>query len=69
MKASTLPKFYWNLTKAKKALETGDTPFTPAISLVLAARAAMLLLQKEGREGFMAGWLRHHGYEEKLYGC
>ena len=27
------------------------------------------MLQKEGREGFMAGWLRHHGYEEKLYGC
>jgi hypothetical protein len=24
------------------------------------------ILQKEGREGFMAGWLRHHGYEEKI---
>ena len=29
------------------------------------------MLQKEGREGFLAGWLRHHGYEEKVqaYGC
>ena len=50
VKESKLPKFYWNLAKAKTVLEAGDTPFTPAISLVLAARAAMLLLQKEGRE-------------------
>jgi len=47
---SKLPKFYWNLTKAKSALEKGDTPFTPAISLVLAARAAMKLMAAEGRE-------------------
>ena len=53
-KESKLPKFYWNLTKARTVLETGDTPFTPAISLVLAARAAMLLLQKEGREHVFA---------------
>jgi len=54
VKASKLPKFYWNLAKAKTALEAGDTPFTPAISLVLAARAAMLLLQKEGRDQVFA---------------
>jgi aspartate aminotransferase-like enzyme len=54
VKESKLPKFYWNLTKARSVLETGDTPFTPAISLVLAARAAMLLLQKEGREEVFA---------------
>jgi aspartate aminotransferase-like enzyme len=54
VKESRLPKFYWNLTKARKSLEAGDTPFTPAISLVLAARAAMLLLQKEGRDQVFA---------------
>lgn len=54
VKASKLPRFYWNLAKAKTALEAGDTPFTPAISLVLAARAAMLLLAKEGREHVFA---------------
>jgi type IV secretion system protein VirB4 len=29
------------------------------------------ILQKEGREGFTAGWLRHHGYQEESdeYGC
>jgi aspartate aminotransferase-like enzyme len=54
VKASKTPKYYWNLAKARSALEKGDTPFTPAISLVLAARAAMLLLAKEGRDQVFA---------------
>lgn len=45
-----LPRFYFNLLKARLELEKGDTPFTPAISLVLAARAATALMAKEGRE-------------------
>ena len=54
VKASKLPKYYWNLAKAKTALGAGDTPFTPAISLVLAARVAMLLLAKEGKDRVFA---------------
>jgi serine---pyruvate transaminase len=45
-----LPRYYFNLVKARTELEKGDTPFTPAISLVLAARAAALLMEKEGRD-------------------
>lgn len=48
-KAAKLPRFYFNLLKARSALEKGDTPFTPAITLVLAAHAAMNLMAKEGR--------------------
>jgi len=44
-----LPRYYFNLLKARSELERGDTPFTPAISLVLAAYAAALLMAKEGR--------------------
>ncbi len=44
-----LPRYYFNLLKARSELERGDTPFTPAITLVLAARAAALLIAKEGR--------------------
>ena len=51
---SRLPKFYWNLGKARAALEKGDTPFTPAITLVLAAQAAMRLMAEEGREQVFA---------------
>jgi len=54
VKEAKLPRFYWNLAQARTSLEAGDTPFTPAITLVLAARAAMLLLQKEGREQVFA---------------
>jgi aspartate aminotransferase-like enzyme len=51
---SKLPKYYFNLEKARTSLEKGDTPFTPAISLVLAARAALLLMQREGRAAVFA---------------
>ena len=44
-----LPRYYFNLLKARSELERGDTPFTPAITLVLAARAAAILMSKEGR--------------------
>jgi aspartate aminotransferase-like enzyme len=49
-----LPRFYWNLLKARKELETPDTPFTPAITLVLAAHAAAKLMAAEGRENVFA---------------
>ncbi len=54
VKESKLPRFYFNLAKARSALEKGDTPFTPAISLVLAARAAMELMAKEGHANVVA---------------
>jgi aspartate aminotransferase-like enzyme len=49
-----LPRFYWNLVKARGALEKGDTPFTPAINLVLGSHAAMKLMDREGRLGVFA---------------
>jgi aspartate aminotransferase-like enzyme len=49
-----LPRFYFNLLKARTTLEKGDTPFTPGISLVLATHAAASLMMKEGRENVFA---------------
>jgi aspartate aminotransferase-like enzyme len=49
-----LPRFYWNLLKARKDLEQRDTPFTPAITLVLAAHAAAKLMAAEGRDNVFA---------------
>jgi len=43
-----LPRYYFNLTKARGSLEKGDTPFTPAITLVIAAHAAAGLMAREG---------------------
>lgn len=49
-----LPRFYFNLVKARGALEKGDTPFTPAINLVLGSHAAATLMAREGREAVFA---------------
>ncbi|MBI5206331.1 MAG: alanine--glyoxylate aminotransferase family protein, partial [Candidatus Firestonebacteria bacterium] len=53
---SKLPKFYWSLKKAKKSLEDGETPFTPAISLVIGLNKALQMIQEEGLENVI---IRH----------
>ncbi len=45
---STLPKYYFNLKKEKKAQSKNQTAYTPAISLVVALREALALIEKEG---------------------
>jgi len=53
---STMPRFYFDLGKALRSLETGDTPWTPAISLVLGADASLAMIRQEGIENV---WSRH----------
>jgi aspartate aminotransferase-like enzyme len=45
---STLPKYYWDLKKAKASLTKGQTPYTPAISLICALRESLRLIREEG---------------------
>ncbi len=56
MQSSTLPKFYFDLRMALKAYESDDTPWTPAISLITGADAALRMLRDEGIENI---WARH----------
>jgi len=51
-----LPRFYWDLRKARKAAALGETAFTPPVSLVLALKEALAMLREEGLE---AVHLRH----------
>ncbi len=51
---STTPRFYFDWEKLRKALEAGSTPFTPAVSLVVALDAALALLLEEGLENAFA---------------
>jgi len=46
-KTSTLPKYYWDFNKAKASLEKGQTPYTPAVSLICALREALRLIEDE----------------------
>ena len=53
---STLPKFYFDLRRAIEARATDDTPWTPAVSLVIGLDLA---LQSILGEGLGAVWARH----------
>ncbi|MEN3038694.1 MAG: alanine--glyoxylate aminotransferase family protein [Candidatus Kryptonium sp.] len=53
---SNLPKYYFSLKKARKALQNGDTPWTPAIALIVALDVALKMIKEEGLENI---WRRH----------
>ena len=43
-----MPRFYWDLAKAKASLEKGETPWTPAVSIVFGFGISLDMLLKEG---------------------
>ncbi len=45
---STSPKYYFDLRKSKKALEKNDTPFTPAIGIIIALNASLSRFKDQG---------------------
>lgn len=45
---SRSPKYYFDLKKAKKAWAETDTPFTPAVTLIISLRESLRLIQEEG---------------------
>jgi aspartate aminotransferase-like enzyme len=53
--------FYFNLKKARKAMEGFDTPYTPAHTLILALRTALRRIVEEGIENV---WQRHRRMSE-----
>jgi len=55
--------FYFSLKKAQKALESGDTPWTPAITLVIGANEALKFIKEEGLENI---WKRHQRLAEGI---
>ncbi|MCM8778679.1 MAG: alanine--glyoxylate aminotransferase family protein [Candidatus Omnitrophica bacterium] len=50
------PRYYFDLREAKRSLDKMDTPFTPAVTLVIGLREALQMIQKEGLENI---WKRH----------
>lgn len=52
--SSKCPKYYLDLKSAKKALEKTDTPFTPAISLVIALNEALKMIKEDGLENIFS---------------
>jgi aspartate aminotransferase-like enzyme len=53
---STYPRFFWDISEAKKWAEQGMTPTTPPLSMLYAFRAALQMIADEGIERV---WERH----------
>jgi aspartate aminotransferase-like enzyme len=49
-----MPRFYWDFTRAKNYLANGETPWTPAISVVVALNVALDMMLKEGMPNIKA---------------
>ncbi len=55
-RSATLPRFYLDWERTRASLETGSTPFTPAVTIVAELDVALGLLLEEGLE---AAFARH----------
>ena len=53
---STMPRFYFDWERTRAALETGSTPFTPAVTVIASLDVALGLLIEEGLD---AAFARH----------
>jgi aspartate aminotransferase-like enzyme len=51
---AALPRFYFDWEAMRSSLETGSTPFTPAVTLVAALDVALAILLDEGLENAFA---------------
>ncbi|MCX5777811.1 MAG: alanine--glyoxylate aminotransferase family protein [Elusimicrobia bacterium] len=50
VEAAKLPRFYWDWRKMKKSLATQETPFTPAITLIISLQEAIRMIREKGIE-------------------
>lgn len=48
--SSSMPRFYFDLAKEKKAQDTKQTAYTPAVSLMSGLAEALSMMQEEGRD-------------------
>jgi aspartate aminotransferase-like enzyme len=56
IETAKLPSYYLSLKKALKSYKDNDTPFTPAVSLVIGLDESLQLIKQEGIENI---WKRH----------
>jgi aspartate aminotransferase-like enzyme len=57
-----LPRYYWDFGLARKEAARGQTPFTPAITVLYGLREALRLIQAEGLEAVFARHRRIGAY-------
>ncbi len=55
---SKLPKYYFSLKGAKKAAAENDTPFTPAIGIIIALNESLKMIKEAGLEKLFASYIK-----------
>ncbi len=58
MEKATLPRYYFDLRKSKKVFSKPDTPFTPAIGIIVALNESLKIIKEEGLEKRFAHFAR-----------
>jgi len=54
IESAKTPKFYFNLKKALKTLTESDTPWTPAVSLIVGLKSSLSMIVEEGMDNVIA---------------
>jgi aspartate aminotransferase-like enzyme len=57
-----LPRSYWDFRAAREFQKKGQTPYTPAITVLYGLREALRLMEREGLDNV---WRRHHQIGEQ----
>lgn len=60
-KMARMPRHYWDFAAAKKSQDKGQTPYTPAVSLLFALAESLSMIRAEG---LPAVYARHHAVAE-----
>lgn len=60
---ATLPRYYWDFAEARRYLQRGETPYTPAISLLFGLQASLRLIMAEGLPNVFA---RHERIRDQV---
>ncbi len=60
---ATCPRYYFDLRAARRYAERGQTPWTPAVSLINGLRAALSMMRAEGLEAIYA---RHRRVAQQM---
>lgn len=56
---SKLPKYYFNFKTHKKSIEKNDTPYTPAVNLIIGLGEALKIIKKDGIDSVIARHKKH----------
>jgi len=54
VESAKLPRFYWDYRKMKKSIETKETPFTPAVTLIVSLQESLRMIKERGIENVWA---------------